>query len=235
MSLRPTIFPAVVARLQRYGGRTPLVSSGKDNAVFAMPAGVLLRVQQAEKKNWGLQMAACTGSTAHLAKLTRVTGALRELAETFFPTEQAFYRKFGLQFIEPELREGHDEVERAAENALPALVTAQDIRGELHAHSTSSDGSDSIEDMGEAARERGYEYIGITDHSQSQDRARRNGGGFVGADSIYRQAERPPARILRPECHLKWISLADGSLRLSGRALTRTGLYRLLDSFPLRP
>ena len=119
----------MVARLQRYGGRTPLVSSEKDNAVFALSAGVLLRVQQAGKKDWGLQMVACTGSKAHLEKLTQVTGALRGLAETSFPTEQAFYRKFGLQFIEPELREGYDEVERAAENALPVLVTAEDIQG----------------------------------------------------------------------------------------------------------
>ena len=159
-------FPAVVARLQRYGGRTPLVSSGKDNAVFALSSGVLLRIQLAGKKDWGLQMVACTGSKAHLKKLTAVTGSLRGL-KTSFPSEQAFYRKFGLQYIEPELREGYDEVERAAKNALPTLVTAKDIRGELHAHSTSSDGSDSIEDMAEAAHERGYEYIGISDHSQS--------------------------------------------------------------------
>ncbi len=161
-------FPGVVARLQRYGGRTPLVSSGKDNAVFALPAGVLLRIQQADKKDWGLQMVACTGSTAHLKKLTKVTGALRGLAETSFPTEQAFYGKFGLQFIEPELREGHDEVERAAENTLPVLVTAVDIQGELHAHSTSSDGSDSIDDMAEAARERG-----LREHRYSPTLTRR--------------------------------------------------------------
>ena len=55
---------------------------------------------------------------------------------------------------------------------MPTLVTAEDIKGELHAHSTSSDGSDSIEDMAEAARERGYEYIGISDHSQSLKIAR---------------------------------------------------------------
>ena len=95
-----------------------------------------------------------------------MTGSLRGL-KTPFPSEEAFYRKFGLEYIEPELREGYDEVERAAKNALPRLVTAKDIRGDLHAHSTSSDGSDSIEDMAEAAKERGYEYIGISDHSQS--------------------------------------------------------------------
>jgi DNA polymerase (family 10) len=165
-------FPAVVARLQRYGGRTPLISSDKDHAVFALSAGVSLRVQLADRKRWGLKMVTCTGSKAHLKKLTAVTGSLRGLEDTPFPTEQDFYGRFGLQYIEPELREGHDEVERAAENALPLLVTSRDIKGELHAHSTASDGGDSIEDMAEAARERGYEYIGITDHSQSLKIAR---------------------------------------------------------------
>lgn len=165
-------FPGVVARLQRYGGRTPLVSSGKNTAVFALSSGVLLRIQQAEKQDWGMQMVACTGSPAHIKKLTAVTGDLRGLAEMSFLTEQAFYGEFGLEYIEPELREGYDEVELAAKNALPTLVTAEDIKGELHAHSISSDGSDSIEDMAEAARERGYEYIGISDHSQSLKIAR---------------------------------------------------------------
>jgi len=104
-----------------------LVSSGKDNAVFALSSGVMLRIQLAGKKDWGLQMAACTGAKAHLKKLTAVTGALRGL-KTSFPTEEAFYRNFGLEYIEPELREGYDEVERAAMNALPRLVTAKDIR-----------------------------------------------------------------------------------------------------------
>jgi DNA polymerase (family X) len=165
-------FPAVVARLQRYGGRTPLVSSGKNTAVFALSSGVLLRIQQAKKEEWGMRMVACTGSPAHIKKLTAVTGALTGLAKVSLPTEKAFYKHFGLQFIEPELREGYDEVQLAAENALPTLITAADIRGELHAHSTSSDGSDSIEDMAAAARERGYEYIGISDHSQSLKIAR---------------------------------------------------------------
>jgi DNA polymerase (family 10) len=165
-------FPGVVARLQRYGGRTPLISSGKSTAVLALSSGVLLRIQRAGKNDWGMQMIASTGSDAHIKKLTAVTGALSGLRDISFPTEQAFYRKFGLEYIQPELREGHDEVELAAENALPKLLTATDIKGELHAHSTSSDGSDSIEDMAQAARERGYEYIGISDHSQSLKIAR---------------------------------------------------------------
>jgi DNA polymerase (family 10) len=89
-----------------------------------------------------------------------------------FTTEAAFYQKFGLAYTEPELREGYDEVERAQRGTLPVLVTMKDLRGELHAHSTSSDGSHSIEQMAIAARDFGYEYIGITDHSQSLKIAR---------------------------------------------------------------
>ena len=77
-----------------------------------------------------------------------------------------------MAYIEPELREGYDEVERAQRGTLPVLVTMKNIRGELHAHSTSSDGSHSIEQMAIAARDFGYEYIGITDHSQSLKIAR---------------------------------------------------------------
>src|SRR3984885_9614001 len=89
-----------------------------------------------------------------------------------FPSERNFYDKFNLSFIEPELREGYDEVDRARRGTLPVLVTVKDIRGELHAHSTSSDGSHSIEQMASAAQNFGYEYIGITDHSESLKIAR---------------------------------------------------------------
>jgi DNA polymerase (family 10) len=99
-----------------------------------------------------------------------------------FPAEADFYRKFGLAFIEPELREGHDEVERAAQGTLPVMVTVKDVKGELHAHSTSSDGSHSIEQMASAAKEKGYQYLGITDHSQSLKIARG-----VSADDLWKQ------------------------------------------------
>jgi DNA polymerase (family 10) len=101
----------------------------------------------------------CTGSKAQLRKLAAVTGSLTALrSKGPFPSEKALYEKFSLSFIEPELREGHQEIKQAAEGTLPVLVTVKDIRGELHAHSTSSDGSNSIEQMAVAARAHGYEY-----------------------------------------------------------------------------
>ena len=166
-------FHSVVSRLQRYGGRTPLVSSSKDTALFTLSSGIQLRVKRASPINWGLSLIEGTGSKTHLRKLTAVTGSLKSLkSKGPFPEEADFYRKFDLAFIEPELREGHDEVDRAAQGTLPVLVTTKDVKGELHAHSTSSDGSHSIEQMAAAAKEKGYEYLGITDHSQSLKIAR---------------------------------------------------------------
>ena len=165
-------FAGVVARMQRYGGRTPLLAKQADTALFALSSGIQLRLQLATRKNWGFRMVVCTGSKAHLRKLTAVTGSLRQLKAESFPTETALYRKFGLSFIEPELREGRDEVRQAKAGQLPELVTRDDFRGDLHAHTTASDGSDSIEAMAAAARKRGYQYVGISDHSQSLKIAR---------------------------------------------------------------
>jgi DNA polymerase (family 10) len=160
-------FPAVVERMQRYGGRTALVTSGQGHASFSLSSGILLRLQLASKDNWGTHMVVCTGSKAHVKKLVAATGSIRDLKSTGFTSEAALYSRFGTGYIEPELREGRDEVARAKAGTLPSLLTVEDIHGDLHAHSMSSDGIDSIEDMAEAARKRGYEYIGITDHSQS--------------------------------------------------------------------
>jgi DNA polymerase (family X) len=176
-------FAGLISKLERYGGRTPLVTSSEDTAIFALSSGILLRIQLAGKKDWGLWLVESTGSAAHLRKLAAVTGSLKSLmAKGPFSTEQALYKKFGLAFIEPELREGHDEVERAMQGTLPVLVTTNDIRGELHAHSTSSDGVHSIEQMAAAAKKRGYEYIGITDHSQSLKIA-----GGVSIEDLWKQ------------------------------------------------
>jgi len=84
-----------------------------------------------------------------------------------FRTEKDVYAQLGVSFIPPELREGRDEIELAARGEIPTLVCSEDIRGELHAHSTSSDGIHTIEEMAQAAKDCGYEYLGMSDHSQS--------------------------------------------------------------------
>ena len=84
-----------------------------------------------------------------------------------FSTEKEVYERLGLAYVEPELREGRGELDAAARDELPELVTEADIRGDLHCHTTLSDGKNTLEEMAAAARERGYEYLALTDHSAS--------------------------------------------------------------------
>src|SRR5262245_4428339 len=93
--------------------------------------------------------------------LSRPNGALVSA-----PDEEEVYRRLQLPFISPELREGLDEITVAARGDLPVLVSPSDIRGDLHMHSTWSDGRDSIQHMVLAAKQIGYEYVAITDHSE---------------------------------------------------------------------
>jgi DNA polymerase (family 10) len=87
-------------------------------------------------------------------------------------TEKDIYAGLGLPLIEPELREGRDEVQRAAARSLARLVRASDLRGLLHCHTDFSDGGHTLKEMAEATRERGYSYFGVADHSQSARYAR---------------------------------------------------------------
>jgi DNA polymerase (family X) len=82
-------------------------------------------------------------------------------------SEEAVYKRLGYAYIEPELREGRGELKAAREGKLPQLVSLDDINGDLHAHTTLSDGRNTLEEMAEAGRERGYAYMAITDHSAS--------------------------------------------------------------------
>lgn len=100
--------------------------------------------------------------------------------ETFLPkvkavaskSEESVYKALGLDYIEPELREDRGEIDLALANKLPKLVELADIQGELHCHTTASDGENSIEEMAARAKEIGYHYIVITDHSKAQVVAR---------------------------------------------------------------
>lgn len=136
-----------------------------------------------------------TGSANHLVELASYAGArgyTLEESRLIDPkgkpvrvgSEAAFFEALALDLIPPELREGTGEIEAAASESLPDLITSDDIKGALHCHSTWSDGGASIEEMAEAARARGWKYIGITDHSQAAFYA-----GGMKRDEILRQHE----------------------------------------------
>jgi DNA polymerase (family 10) len=109
-----------------------------------------------------------SAADAHLSQTCNGTDCFYGiLKKEKFTSEAAIYEKAGLQFIEPELREGENELELARENKLPKLVTDADLKGILHNHSTYSDGANTLEEMAVFCKEQGYEYLGICDHSKS--------------------------------------------------------------------
>ncbi len=127
---------------------------------------------------WGLALFQFTGSPAHNARVGQLAGEAGlslqvddwlsdARGDAAFETETALYGRLGLPWIPPELREGAGEVEAARADELPDLVELDDLFGDLHMHTSWSDGKASVLEMAQAAREFGYEYIVITDHSQS--------------------------------------------------------------------
>lgn len=123
--------------------------------------------------------AAARGLTFGPSGLTRAAGQRVNLHD-----EDALYRELGLPFIPPELRHGLDELEVAARGELPALLDVRHVLGDLHTHTLWSDGRDSVEGVAWAAREIGYAYVAITDHSPSAA-----AGRVLTLDRLARQAE----------------------------------------------
>jgi DNA polymerase (family X) len=98
--------------------------------------------------------------------------------------EEAVYERLGYAYVEPELREGRGELKAAREGKLPQLVRVEDLRGDLHMHTTLSDGRNTVEEMAAAGRERGYAYMAITDHSASH-----GFGDHVTAERLWERIE----------------------------------------------
>lgn len=141
----------------------------------------------------GAALAWYTGADAHvqhLRALARSRGLVFDQAKLTdagkdvpCPTEDDLYRHLGLSYVAPELREGGDEIEAAEQGRLPQLLTQLHMRGDLHAHTRWSDGRDSVEQMVAAARQLGYEYFAITDHSERSAASRT-----LARDEVGRQA-----------------------------------------------
>ena len=180
-----------------------------------------LGIRFPEPANAGATLLHLTGSAAHLAALRRVALERGVPLERPAATEEEIYDALGLPFIPPEIRNGDEEVEAARAGTLPAFISRADIRGDLHMHSTWSDGRDSIETMVAACRALGYEYLAITDHSPHSAATR-----VLSADGVKRQGEEiarlreqfPDVSILHG-CEVD--ILADGRLDFPDRILER--------------
>ncbi len=119
-----------------------------------------------------LELISCTENEFY-NKLFETTASENHLsllsyhADRVYSSEEEIYKSMQMQYIEPELREGINEVDLARENKIPKLIEVTDLQGILHNHSTYSDGMNTLKEMAEYCKELGYEYLGICDHSQS--------------------------------------------------------------------
>ncbi len=123
-------------------------------------SGIAVVVTHADPERWGTELLNATGPESHLVLLG---DAVRQA----FATERALYESLGLPYICPEFRQGLREVEKARNGELDRIIAMSDIQGEIHCHTTWSDGQQSIGEMAWAAKRNGYHYLGISDHSQS--------------------------------------------------------------------
>jgi DNA polymerase (family X) len=170
---------AVAEHILKYPGIDQTLAHGENKVSVLLGNGLQVDVRMLAKENFGAALLYFTGSKAHNVGLRGraldMGWTLNEYALTTVKggkvvagkTEEEIYAKLGLDYIEPELREMTGEIEAAEDHKLPQLIKLADIRGDLQMHTTASDGRNSIEEMGQAAKKLGYEYIALTDHSHA--------------------------------------------------------------------
>jgi DNA polymerase (family 10) len=221
----------LIEEILRFPGILEVLAKGDNKVSFKLRSGMQVDVRTLPPESYGAAMQYFTGSKNHNVTLRqralKMGFTLNEYGlfrldnnkRVASATEDDIYGKLKLDTIPPELRENCGEIEAAAEHRLPELITAEDIRGEVHMHTVETDGKCTIDEMAEAAKERGYKYIAITDHSKNLAFAN-------GLDD--QRAEQHIARIRAANEQMEGITimagievdiLADGALDLSDSVL----------------
>lgn len=212
----------IIKRFVSYDEIGDVASKGKTRSTVKLRSGLQVDLRVVPEASWGAALHYFTGSKAHnIAGRRRAQDRGLKLNEYGIfdgkkrvagATEEEVYDCIGLPWIDPVLRENRGEIEAAEKGELPGLITLDDIKGDLHMHTTASDGKNGLREMAEAARDMGYGYIAITDHSKSQTQA-----GGLSARELERQIDEIEAldeemdgiRILK-SCEVD--ILEDGSL-----------------------
>ena len=211
-----------------------VLAEGPTKASVVLKSGVQVDLRAVPHESFGAALLYFTGSKAHNIALRRMAqqrglkineyGVFRGEQRMAGADEASIYRLFGLDFIPPELREDSGEIDAAARGALPRLVELKDIRGDLHVHTSASDGANSLSEMVQAARARGLDYIAVTDHSRRMriahglDRERF----FAQIDAIDRFNEKNPGFTVLRGAEVD--VLPDGRLVLEDDLLARLDL-----------
>ncbi len=220
---------AILARFAAYEGIERLISRGPTKSSALLRSGLQVDVRVVPEEGYGAALHYFTGSKAHNIAV-RTLGVRRGLTINEYGvfrgkrriggrTEEEVFRAVGLPFIPPELREDRGEIAAAQAGRLPELVRLEQIRGDLHAHTKLTDGRASLAEMAAAAKEHGYEYLAITEHSRRLTLAR--GLDAAALRRRNREIDRVNAR-LQGIVLLKGIEvdiLADGTLDLPDAAL----------------
>lgn len=159
-----------------------ILAQGDRRASVVLRSGLQVDLRIADEHSYGAALLYFTGSKAHTIALRRIAqandlklneyGIFKNEKVVASSTEKEIYKALGLQYIEPEIREDNGEIDAASGGGLPALVELDDIVGDLHAHTTETDGKNTLQEMVDAALAKGYGYFAITDHSKKVSMAR---------------------------------------------------------------
>jgi DNA polymerase (family 10) len=227
---------AVIERILSLPGIATVLARGENKVSFTLRNGMQVDVRLLPPDSYGAAMQYFTGSKSHNVALRqralKMGFTLNEYGLSRLDnekrvagkTEEEIYVKLGLPYIAPELRESCGEIEAAEAGTLPRLIEEKDILGDVHMHTVETDGRNTIEEMAEAARERGYKYIAITDHSKNL--AFANGLDDVSAEAHIRKIREAAKRIdgIKVFAGIEVDILADGELDLSDSVLEQMDL-----------
>jgi DNA polymerase (family 10) len=168
-----------IAYVAKYPPLMDVIASGDNKISFHLRSGMQVDVRLLPPESFGAAMQYFTGSKAHNVALRqralKMGYTLNEYSLSTLEgekpvagkTEEEIYAKLKLDYIPPEMRENLGEIDLAEKHALPVLITEQDLQGDVHMHTVETDGKNTIEEMAEAAKARGYKYMAITDHSKN--------------------------------------------------------------------
>jgi DNA polymerase (family X) len=224
---------AAVRYVAQYPPLMSLIAQGDNKISFQVRTGMQVDVRLLPPDSFGAAMQYFTGSKAHNVAMRqralKMGYTLNEYSladlKTEKPvagkTEEEIYAKLKLDYIPPELRENLGEIDAAEKHTLPQLITIEDLQGDVHMHTVETDGRNTIEEMAEAAKDRGYKYMAITDHSKNL--AFANGLDDTRALAHIQKIRDASERIggIRIFAGIEVDILADGDLDLSDDVLSQ--------------
>jgi DNA polymerase (family X) len=234
---RPERSSSAVDYVAAYPGIQSVIAKGENKVSFYLASSLQVDVRLLPPESYGAALQYFTGSKAHNVALRQRAlkmgytlsewslARLEDGAPVAGATEEEIYAALGMDWMPPELRENLGEIEAAANHCLPRLIELTDLKGDVHMHTTETDGHNSIREMAEAGLSHGYQYIAITDHSKNL--AMTNGLDEARAlDHIrrIREVNGEMAGRIRVLAGIEVDILADGSLDLDDEVLAEMDL-----------